>query len=209
MISDSVRALYRVFLLFYATCALALYFILQDTSVTPTFRTAVDAASLAVAPALMVVAFFDRIGWRIRIVRWAFRISRPSISGRWTGFIKSSYSNHSVEHPIVLEIWQTYSSIHVWYFDENAVTSTLLAGFERLESESLFRLLVVYSNRPVRTDQRSLQAHVGVMDLNVSLSSRTLYGTYFNNPRERRTYGELRAVWQSRRRFGAFEEHGD
>lgn len=162
------------------------------------------SALSAIGVSFLYVVLLKRFLWRFPPVRLLLGIRKPYIAGRWKGFIRSSYTQHKVEHQVFLEFFQDLDHIRLWYYDEHAVTHSLVAEFAEEPTGGPVRLYCVYRNEPIRTDQKRLLAHTGVMDLLVDQSGRRILGTYYNNPRERRTFGELEVAFVSRRRLGSF-----
>lgn len=169
-----------------------------------TIATAATTASAAIGPAFIAVTAVSNYLWRFRLIRLALGINLPYIGGRWQGHIRSSRTNHDERHVVFVEFWQTLTSLVVWYYDENAVTSSLVAGFLRDNMGGPLRLYCVYRNQPIRTDQPGLQTHNGVMELVVAPSGGRIVGIYYNNPHQRNTYGEIDLRFVGRKRLGAF-----
>lgn len=202
------RSLFTVYFLVYALAAAAHYQLTRGVHLSIAPSKVVASASFAIGPAFLVVVAFNKWLWRPRLVRKLFGIDTPDVSGRWTGHLRSTYTNHQFDHYMVLEIWQTLTSIDVWYYDQNAVTHSLVAGFVRNGTGGPMRLYSLYLNQPITTQYRTLHTHNGVMDLVVNTEENQITGTYFNNPHQRKTYGEIRVTKESRKRLGSFGPHG-
>ncbi len=198
------RRLFGVYFALYLLCVAWLY-ILQDGLSTRLHLVAlIKAAFAAIGPAFLVVLAISRYLWRFRLVRGLLGIQIPYIGGRWEGFIRSSFTDHAQEHPVAVEFWQTLGHLTVWYYDANAITSSLIAGFLRENHGGPLRIYAIYRNQPIKTNQRTLQTHSGVMELTIMPNSRRIMGTYYNNPHQRSTYGEIELAWKQRRRLGTF-----
>ncbi|MFC6021847.1 hypothetical protein ACFP2T_37510 [Plantactinospora solaniradicis] len=200
------RNIYAAYFVTYALAAGVHYQLTHGFGTPFSGVRALTSASFSIGPAFLGVLSFDRYLWRFKPSRAVFGIEVPFISGRWIGYVRSTYTDHKVEHPVVLEIWQTLSSVDVWYYDENAVTHSLISGFVRPGNGGPVRLYSIYFNQPITTQYATLHAHNGVMDLVVDRSETRITGTYFNNPHQRKTYGEIRLTLQQRRHLGHFQD---
>lgn len=198
------KGLYATYGVLYLLIVVAFYVFDNDLATDFSASALYHAASSGIGVAFVGLVIFTRYIWHIRFVRVLFRIRTPYIQGRWEGYIKSSFSKHEVEHPVVVEVWQTLTSIVIWYYDGNAVTRSLLADFAFEAEGGPLRLYCVYHNRPIRTDQKKLTAHTGVMDLCVLPSEDKIIGIYYNNAHERPTYGEIVIRFAQRKRLGVF-----
>jgi len=103
-----------------------------------------------------------------------------------------------------VEFWQTLNKIQVWYYDENAVTRSLIADFVMDAEGGPMRIYCIYLNQPIRTHQPTLQYHQGVMDLYVDDDAQEIHGTYYNNPHQRNTHGEMHIKYVNRKLLKKF-----
>jgi hypothetical protein len=153
----------------------------------------------AFGPAFLIVLLINRYIWKWRWFRLIAGIRTPCVHGRWEGYLLSTYTNHKQQHEIAVEFWQTLQKIQIWYYDENAITRSLIADFVLDAEGGPMRIYCVYLNQPIRTHQPTLQYHQGVMDLYVDDEAREIHGTYYNNPHQRATHGEMRLSFVSRK----------
>jgi hypothetical protein len=153
----------------------------------------------AFGPAFFIIVLINKYVWRYRWFRKIAGIQIPYIHGRWVGYIKSTYTQHKEKHPVVVEFWQTLQYIRVWYYDENAITHSLIADFELATEGGPMSVLCIYRNKPIRTDQKALQQHHGVMEMFVDDETKEIHGIYYNNPHERSTYGEIHLNFSGRK----------
>lgn len=145
----------------------------------------------AFGPAFFIIILINKYVWRNKLFRKIAGIQIPYIHGRWEGYIKSTYKEHKEKHAVVVEFWQTLQKIRVWYYDENAITHSLIADFELATEGGPMSVLCIYRNKPIRTHQKTLQQHHGVMELFVDDEAHEIQGIYYNNPHERSTHGEI------------------
>lgn len=172
--------------------ALAIALLHASLSSSTTFAT---ASLVFITAGSLSYLFLFWIGrwkaWRWRPTRRLLGFPTPFIHGRWEGSIRSTYSKHAVNHPVAAEFSQTIDGINVWYYDVNAITRGLVAGFSRGSEGGPSTLYCVYQNQPIKTDQPKLKTHNGVMELYIEPSETRILGVYYNNPHQRQTYGDI------------------
>lgn len=159
----------------------------------------------AFGPALLIILLINNYVWRWRWFRLLAGIRTPCVHGRWEGFLRSTYTNHKKKHKIAIEFWQTLQKIRVWYYDENAITHSRIADFVLDTEGGPMRIFCIYQNEPIRTHQATLQNHQGVMNLYVHDESHEIHGTYYNNPHQRVTHGEIHLTFVGRKLRRKFE----
>ncbi len=162
--------------------------------------------------AVGVIAGIQRFGWRFRVVRSLFGDLDPYVGGRWSGSLRSSFSDFLVEVPIVLEIQHRATCINVAYYDQWATSESVVAGFEAraiVDEHAHGRLFVVYHNVPTVRRFENFHDHYGVMDLRVSRDGMQIWGRYFNDPTERQTTGELVLHREGGKLLGRFLPSGE
>jgi hypothetical protein len=137
------------------------------------------------------VLLVEKYFWKWRWFRFVAGIHVPYVHGRWAGVLRSSFSKHREDHPIILEFHQTLHHLTIWYYDVNAVTHSRLAGFCQRELGGPIIILSVYFNQPIKTNEKKLQAHSGTMELYIDPPGKRINGIYYNNPHQRSTYGHM------------------
>ena len=186
------KRLYICYTIIYVFVVVTIYNVIQGFPATtiepgPFFR----AILSSFGPAFLLVLVVNIYIWRWAFFRKILGIKTPYIHGRWEGYIRSIYTEHRQKHTVAVEFWQTLHKINIWYYDENAITNSLVADFSTDAEGGPYRLYCVYRNQPIKTDQKNLQVHSGVMDLLVRDEGKTIIGIYYNNPHQRSTYGEI------------------
>lgn len=205
------KRLYIVGIMVYVAVVVAIYLLLagMPSSVSGTtpqtyllgikIKLLFRSCLLAFAPAFLMVVLVNKYVWRWRWFRLLVGIRTPCVHGRWEGFLRSTYTQHKKKHKIAVEFWQTLRKIRVWYYDENAVTRSIIADFVLDAEGGPMRIFCIYQNQPIRTRQTTLQYHQGVMDLYVDDETHEIRGTYYNNPYQRATYGEINLTFVERK----------
>jgi hypothetical protein len=200
------KSLLTTYIIIYLISLVATYFIDQGITLKVEPVPLLKAVSSAFGPMFVGVWVINKYAWRWYWFRKILGIKLPYIHGRWKGYIRSSFTQHSVRNPIVIEIWQELDEIRLWYFDKNAVTKSLIAGFALEHEAAPPRLYCVYYNEPIRTDQKKLQPHNGVMEFFITSKDKQMKGVYYNNPHQRPTYGEIHLEFVNRKLLGGFED---
>lgn len=170
-----------------------------------TVKRIIDACFFAVAPALVGIDIFNKYIWKISFIRRMFSIDLPYIEGRWEGTLLSTYTQHKKKHKIVIEFNQTLTRTSVWYYDENAITHSVVADIILNEDGGPAKVLCIYDNNPIKNRDVGLHRHIGVMELFVLADEDKIRGTYFNNPIQKNTYGEINVEFISRKRLKVFK----
>lgn len=165
----------------------------------------IDACFFAVGPAIIGINIFNKYIWKISFVRKIFSINMPYIEGRWEGTLLSTYTQHKKKHKIVIEFNQTLTKTSVWYYDENAITHSIVADTVLDEGGGPAKVLCIYDNTPIVNRDTGLHKHTGVMELFVLADENKIRGTYFNNPVQKNTYGEIDVTFVSRKRLKSFK----
>ena len=167
------------------------------------------AASISVGLSFGVLLLIDRFCWKWRWFRLAASIRTPVLHGRWVGTLRSSHTAYKKTYPIVIEFKQTLHRVSVRYFDKNAITHSRLAGFSNFEFGDSVVLICVYYNQPITKKQPPLQPHSGVMELYFDDAIEQMKGTYYNDPHQRQTMGEMALRRTSNGLLGRFEDAND
>jgi hypothetical protein len=158
-------------------------------------------ASIAVASCTPAIAFYYLIRtrlWRGRPFARLIDCTVPNLNGRWVGFLRSTYSEFGVHHPVAVEILQSLDKTAISYFDENATHQSISANII-VQPSGHCVLHELYLNVPGRV---GLMTHHGAMRLNIDSRAHQMWGRYYNDPVERSTYGEIYLVRCSSQRRG-------
>ena len=200
------KRLYIINTIIYILCVIIVYLFIAGIPVTQTapgvashstgilgidLKLFIRSIFSAFGPAFFIIILINKYIWRNGWFRKIAGIQIPYIHGRWEGYIKSTYTKHKEKHAVVVEFWQTLQKIRVWYYDENAITHSLIADFMLATEGGPMSVLCIYRNKPIRTHQKTLQQHHGVMELFVDDEAQEIHGIYYNNPHERSTHGEI------------------
>lgn len=189
----------------YILITFVVYIIINRLSLSFSFDNLVRSAFIGVVIETIWSYVLEKFLWKCSIIRSIFNIITPIIYGRWEGYVKSSFDNFKKQFPVALEIFQTYSTLKITYYDERAVSHTI-ASRMIIEEGKPPQLLCIYRNEPyeIKGERDSaLRTHYGAMILTL-LGNDRLKGIYFNNPVERNTYGKIYLKFKSRELKGTF-----
>lgn len=164
----------------------------------------IETAFSAIGPSLILITLFNSFFWHIPIIKRVCSINMPYIAGRWEGYIQSTFTKRQVNHKIAIEIVQSLTKIAIWYYDENAITHSIIADITVKNEGGPPQLLCIYENNPITNKDSGLKKHIGVMELYVMSDETKIRGTYFNNPTQKETYGDLFIEFVSRKKKNSF-----
>lgn len=149
---------------------------------------------------------FNRYGWKTSIVRKILNSQIPDLSGRWDGYIKTSYDGHIPDEALheshdpeedmqcvaaTLHIKQTWRTINVHLSTANSESDS--SGATILTKEGRWPSLTYqYENDPNIDTEDSLRSHDGTADLSYITEGgeEILDGFYYTGP-GRENYGEM------------------
>ncbi|MBN1689037.1 MAG: hypothetical protein JW893_08060 [Candidatus Omnitrophica bacterium] len=156
--------------------------------------------------AVLVMGAFLALAWGFEKFYWKWPIFRrwgivnfPDLSGRWVGFLTSSYrrNEQNVVVPISLEISQDASSVFVRACFERAKSDSIVAEFEDVDGKPF--LYYVYDNAIKKKTLKHRGRDKGVVMLEYfedeKNQKRQLKGTYFNDAAPQANHGEIEVLY--------------
>ncbi|HUB93304.1 MAG TPA: hypothetical protein VMB52_02270 [Verrucomicrobiae bacterium] len=128
----------------------------------------------------ILFSFFDKVAWHWTIFRWVQIVTVPDVRGRWLGAQISSYTDEGkhVTSRVIMEISQTFSTIHVDTYYHRWSSKISMAQFVEIESQPTL-LIMFDAERKVRYEEATDNSLRGVCKLIVTPDG-GLQGTYFN-----------------------------
>src|SRR5260370_5556189 len=133
-------------------------------------------------------ALFDRNLWRNRLVRKLGLVRVPNLTGRWRGYLISSFDGHVKRHDLMINIFQSWTQIAVFLTTETS-TSRSCAAVLQVDDPDGLTLTYQYQNQPLANAMRTMHLHYGTAMLRMS-EHHTLTGDYYAG-RDRRTFGRI------------------
>ena len=142
-------------------------------------------------------ALFDKHLWRNRFVHKLGLSRMPDLTGRWRGFLVSSFDGHVKRHDVLLQIFQTWTQVSVYLTTFTSISRSSSAEIQVSDPEGV-SLTYQYQNQPLSYAMKSMHMHYGTAMLRLSEEGEGLAGEYYAG-RDRRTYGQ---IWCWREREG-------
>jgi hypothetical protein len=131
---------------------------------------------------------FDKYLWRNRLVRKLGLSKVPDLSGRWRGFLVSSFDGHTKRHDVLLQIFQSWTQVSIYLTTITSMSRSSVAEIQVSDPEGI-SLIYQYQNQPLSYAMKSMHMHQGTAVLRLS-DGNCLAGEYYAG-RDRRTHGRL------------------
>jgi SMODS-associating 2TM, beta-strand rich effector domain len=155
--------------------------------VTSRFPWWVDApSSIAFYGALY--ALFDRYLWRNSFVHKLGLARIPNLTGRWRGYLVTSFDGHAKRHDLVIHIFQSWTQIVIYLTTATSMSRSCTAVIQLDDPEGV-SLVYQYENQPLANAMRTMHMHYGTAMLRISAGG-CLAGDYYAG-RDRRTFGRI------------------
>lgn len=153
-------------------------------------------------------AYFEKHGWRHSWLRlWGWLTDIPVLHGRWEGFICRD-GNGEFEHPFVLEVSQTFSTLKFRTFGDKASGESISASvIAKDDLHAMWEVSTVWRTEARKlADQKNYEQFTGCSTWKVSLDEESkvyqIVDRYFTS---RRTSGTARLKFVSRNLLGKFK----
>jgi len=140
-------------------------------------------------------ALFERNLWRNRLVRKLGLVRVPNLTGRWRGYLLSSFDGHQKRRNLMINIWQSWTQISVFLATETSISCSCAAVIQVDDPDGL-SLTYQYQNQPLADAMRAMHMHYGTAVLRLS-NEDNLSGDYYAG-RDRRTFGRI-CCWREPR----------
>jgi hypothetical protein len=133
-------------------------------------------------------ALFDRHLWRSRFARKLGLVRVPNLTGRWRGYLTSSFDGHVKRHELIINIFQSWTEIVVFLATETSISRSCAAVIQVDDPDGL-ALTYQYQNQPLAKAMKTMHMHYGTATLRMS-DDDSLTGEYYAG-RDRRTFGQI------------------
>src|SRR5216684_3884722 len=133
-------------------------------------------------------ALFDRHLWRNRFVQKLGLVRIPNLTGRWRGYLITSFDGHAKRHDLMIHIFQSWTQITVYLTTPMSVSRSCAAVIQVDDPEGV-SLVYQYQNQPLANAMRTMHMHCGTAMLRIS-DGGCLVGDYYAG-RDRRTFGRI------------------
>jgi len=135
----------------------------------------------------VLFTIFDKWAWKI--FRKIGFIKTPDLNGKWKGYLKSSFDEHSVEIEATLKIFQDWTRIKIILTTEQSSSYSETASFVIETPEGKY-LSYQYINEPKSDAVNTMSIHRGTARLLFNEKENTLNGEYYSG-RNRQNFGSL------------------
>lgn len=147
----------------------------------------VDApSSMAFYGALYTL--FDKYLWRNSFMHKFGLVRIPNLTGRWRGYLITSFDGHVKRHELLINIFQSWTQIAVFLTTATSISRSCAAVIQ-IDGPEGVSLIYQYENQPLANAMRTMHMHNGTAMLRFS-NGECLAGDYYAG-RDRRTIGRI------------------
>lgn len=149
---------------------------------------------------LGIITLYTEYLWKLPLFNLIHSV--PNINGRYKGIIESSYNKDQKYH-CYLEVSQTLTKINISLFTERSSSHSRTCSIV-INNHNNWEIIYSYLNRPTTVNvDADMKTHSGLCCLEIF--NKNLKGTYFNNPRDRASFGSMEFEFIGSKRFGKFK----
>jgi hypothetical protein len=131
---------------------------------------------------------FDRYFWRNGLLFKLGLVRIPDLTGRWHGYLVSSFDGHVKRHDLMINIFQSWTRIVIFLTTATSMSRSCAAMIQVDDPEGV-ALIYQYQNQPLADAMRTMHMHYGTAMLSLS-NGGCLMGDYYAG-RDRRTFGRI------------------
>src|SRR2546427_2859917 len=150
----------------------------------------VDASS-SIAFYGALYALFDTYLWRNRFVRKLGLARIPNLTGRWRGYLVTSFDGLAKRHELVIHIFQSWTQIVLYLTTARSISRSCTAVIQMDDPEGV-SVVYQYENQPLANATRTMHMHYGTAMLRIS-NGGCLAGDYYAGS-DRPKFG--RSLWK-------------
>jgi hypothetical protein len=133
-------------------------------------------------------ALFDRYLWRNDFVRKLGLVRVPNLTGRWRGYLVTSFDGHATRHNLIIHIFQSWTQIVVYLNTPTSMSRSCTAVIQVDDPEGA-ALVYQYQSQPLADAMGTMHMHYGTGMLRIT-NDGFLAGDYYTG-RDRRTFGRI------------------
>jgi hypothetical protein len=131
---------------------------------------------------------FDRYLWRNDFVRKLGLVRVPNLTGRWRGYLVTSFDGHVTRHNLIIHIFQSWTQIVVYLTTPTSMSRSCTAVIQVDDPEGA-ALVYQYQSQPLADAMGTMHMHYGTGMLRIT-NDGCLVGDYYTG-RDRRTFGRI------------------
>src|SRR5229473_2082751 len=136
----------------------------------------------------VLYTLFDKYLWRNSLVHRLGLVRIPDLTGRWHGYLITSFDGHARRHVMIVNIFQSWTQIVVYLSTATSMSRSCAAVIQMDDPEGA-SLIYQYQNQPLANAMKSMHMHCGTAMLRIS-NGGCLAGDYYAG-RDRRTFGRI------------------
>ncbi|MDR4168127.1 hypothetical protein [Bacillus paranthracis] len=172
---------------------------LISTRIQPWIQEVLNAPVIATLSISGVTIFYglylllNLVIWKIPLFRTIFHF--PSLEGEWEcyGISNNTRLNKQFEWYGTITIRQTWDKILITLKTKNSTSNSLsTTGGIKYYAGVGYKLSYHYENNPSANSDKDLHKHEGFCILTFNEDEKTAEGCYFNNMKDRQSYGEMK-----------------
>lgn len=130
---------------------------------------------------------FDKWFWKI--AKKIGFVKTPYLNGKWVGYLKSSFDEHSSETEATLQIFQTWTKVKILLSTNKSISFSESASVVVNTPEGTY-LSYQYINEPKPNAVKTMSIHRGTARLLFKEKENTLVGEYYSG-RDRQNFGTI------------------
>src|SRR5467141_2539785 len=105
-------------------------------------------------------ALFDEYIWQKSFVYKMGLVRIPNLTGRWRGYLITSFDGHAKRHDLMIHIFQSWTQIIVFLTTATSMSRSS-AGVIQVDDPEGAALIYQYQNQPLADAMRSEERRVG------------------------------------------------
>ncbi len=146
----------------------------------------IESVSYSISTLSVFAFLFVSFAWKWKVFR-GWLVPFPNISGKWKGFLESSYEGASKRIPIELSIIQTFLHIQIKLTSKESKSNSIAAEFNIDDDRNIKQICYIYRNEPKAKLQERSPIHYGSVILDIDANDK-MSGTYWTG---RKTIGDI------------------
>lgn len=146
----------------------------------------IESVSYSISTISVFAFLFVSFAWKWKVFR-GWLVPFPNISGKWKGYLESSYEGASKRIPIELSIKQTFLHIQITLSTKESKSNSIAAAFNIDDDRNIKQICYTYRNEPKAKLQEISPIHYGSVILDIDASDK-MSGKYWTG---RKTIGDI------------------
>ena len=145
-----------------------------------------ESVSYSITTISVFAFLFVSVAWKCKAFR-GWLVPFPDISGKWKGYLESSYEGGSKIIPIELSIRQTFLHIQIKLSTKESKSNSIAAAFNIDDDRNIKQICYTYRNEPKAKFQERSPIHYGSVILDIDANDK-MSGIYWTG---RKTIGDI------------------